>query len=146
MATIERSAYGTIGTALATELNSLASGTNSAASAAIDNSASHAIYHDLELVCTFGTAPAANSAVEVYIVPSVDDTNYADGGGSVTPAGNLLAGVFFVRAVTTAQRVALRGVEVPPGSFKYVLRNTSGQAMAATSNTLRYRPHELLSV
>lgn len=146
MATIERSAYATIGTALSTQLDGLTSGSSSAASAAIDNSATHALYHDLELAVTFGVAPADNAVVEVYLLPSVDDTNYADGSNTVLPRGNLLAGVFFVRNVTTAQRLALRNVEVPPGSFKYLIRNTAGQSMAASGNTLKYRPHELLSV
>lgn len=146
MATIERSGYtATAVTSLSTDLNSLANNTNSAASAAHDNATEKALWHDLELVVTFGTAPAANSPVEVYLIPSVDGTNYADGGGTVTPAPNLLVGVFYVRAVTTAQRVVIERVEVPPGLFKYVIRNVSGQATAATGNTLKYRPHEMSS-
>lgn len=144
MATIELSAYGTIATALSTELNSLASG-SSAITAALDNGTDKSIWDDLELVVTFGTAPALNAPVEVYLVPSVDGTNYGDGSSTVLPSPNLLVGTFLVRAVTTAQRVAIRKVELPPGLFKYLVRNQAGQAFAASGNTLKRRPYEMSS-
>lgn len=144
MATIELSAYGTIATALSTELNSLASG-SSAITAALDNGTDKSIWDDLELVVTFGTAPALNAPVEVYLVPSVDGTNYVDGSSTVLPSPNLLVGTFLVRAVTTAQRVAIRKIELPPGLFKYLVRNQAGQAMAASGNTLKRRPYEMSS-
>lgn len=147
MATIESSGYTAAAvTALTTELDGLANNTNSAASAAFDNATEKAIWHDLELAVTFGTAPADNSPVELYLLPSVDGTNYPDGGGTVTPRPNLLAGVFFMRNITTAQRHVVQRIEVPPGLFKYVLRNASGQAFSASGHTLKYRPHEMQSV
>lgn len=144
MATIELSAYGTIATALSTGLDSLANG-SSAITAALDNGTDRSIWDDLELVVTFGTAPALNAPVEVYLVPSVDGTNYADGSATVLPSPNLLVGTFLVRAVTTAQRVAIRKIELPPGLFKYLVRNQAGQAMAASGNTLKRRPYEMSS-
>ena len=148
-ATIERSSYGSIATALSTGLDSLANG-STALSAAIDNSSDHAIWHDVELVVTYGTAPVENTYVELYVLPTLaaTDTEYADGTAGapgVVPRATLLAGVFLLRNVTTAQRHILQRVEVPPGRMKYLVRNMAGQAMAASGNTLKYRPHELAS-
>jgi hypothetical protein len=147
MATIERSAYGTHTDALTTGLNSLANG-STALSAAIDNSSDHFIYIDCELEVTFGTAPALNSPVELYVLPSQDGTNYADGSAGApgtVPAPHCLRGVFLVRNVTSAQRVILERIEVPPGLYKLLVRNMAGQSMAASGNVLAYRGHELSS-
>jgi hypothetical protein len=147
MTTIERSALGSATNALTTELNSLANG-NTALSAAIDNSSVHALYHDLELVVTFGTAPAENTYVEVYLLPSIDGTNYDDGTagtpGTVPRAENLVWAAL-LRNVTSAQRRVKKLVEVPAGNFKYLVRNQAGQSMAASGNTLKYAAHELSS-
>jgi hypothetical protein len=69
----------------------------------------------------------------------VDGTNYEDGSSTVTPARNPDL-VFPLRAVTTAQRIVVIG-DLPPGSFVALLRNDgTGQAMAASGNTLKIRP------
>lgn len=124
---------------MTTELNSLTS-TGSALSAAIANSSDLDLYVDLELLITYGTAPTNDSAIEVYIVASVDDgSNYEDGSttGPVVPK-NGLVGSFRLRNVTTAQRIIMRGVIVPPGNHKYmIVSKTTGQTAAASGNTLR---------
>lgn len=138
------SSYATIATALSTELNSLANNGSSAASSAIDNTTALDMWADLELnLGTFGSAPSAGAYVEIYLIPSVDGTNYADGSSSVAPAQELLVGAFSVRANTAAQRLALRGVPVPPGLFKFLAINKTGQAMNASGNTLKYCTYHL---
>jgi hypothetical protein len=145
MAAIKHAAYRGVVNALTTELNALASAAASAASAAIDNSTNLDLYDDLELLVTFGTGPAVGRSVDVYQLPSVDATNYADGGGAVVPNALLVAS-FPVRSVTTAQRLVQPNVAIPPGSFKYAVVNNTDQAMAATGNTLRRNPHQLQTV
>jgi hypothetical protein len=131
---------GTSTTALSTGLNSLA---NNAlvASSAITLSTGEPGYQrcEAELVVTYGTAPTANTACVVWLLREVDGTNYEDGSSTVTPARNPDL-VFPLRAVTTAQRIVVTG-DLPPGSFVALLRNDgTGQAMAASGNTLKIRP------
>lgn len=138
------SSYATIATALSTEFNSLANGSSTAASSAIDNSSVLDVWADLELnLGTFGSTPSAGAYIEVYLIPSVDGTNYADGSASVAPAAELFVGAFSVRAATAAQRLALRGVSFPPGLFKLLCINKTGQALNASGNTLKYRTYHL---
>ena len=138
------SSFATIATALSTEFNSLANGSSTAASSAIDNSSALDMWADMELnLGTFGVAPSAGAYVEVYLIPSVDGTNYADGAAATAPAQELLVGAFSVRAATAAQRLVLRGVPIPPGLFKLLCINRTGQAMNASGNTLKYRTYHL---
>jgi hypothetical protein len=131
---------GTATTALSTGLNSLA---NNAlvASSAITLSTGEPGYQrcEAELVVTYGAAPTANTACVVWLLREVDGTNYEDGSSTVTPSRNPDL-VFPLRAVTTAQRIVVTG-DLPPGSFVALLRNDgTGQAMAASGNTLKLRP------
>lgn len=132
--------------ALTTELNSLATAAYSAASAAQDNTTNLDFWADFELNVTFGTNPTAGTSVDLYIVSSLDGTNYGDGGGAVAPPYTSYVGPFPVRAVTTAQRIELRGIQLPEGLWKaVVLNNGTGQAMAASGNTLLYRSYKSAS-
>lgn len=143
MTTVKHAAYGTAVTALSTELNSLANAANTAASAAIDNTASLDLLVDFELVVAAqGVARSAGATVEVYLIPAVDGTNYAD----VLESTAELVAVFPLDAATTARRVARRDVPIPPGLFKLMARNKTGQAFAASGSTLKYRTHDLTIV
>jgi hypothetical protein len=120
---------------LGTEINSLA---NDAAvtSAVVSNTTEDDQYADFELVVTYGVAPVADKTVDMYLVRSVDGTNYEDGTAARPPAGGFV-GSFVLDAVTSAQRKVLAGVMLPPLSFKILLVNKAGQAMAASGNTLK---------
>src|SRR6266496_1461181 len=132
---------------MTTELNALAATTGKAISAAIDNSTNLDLFDDLELAVTFATAPVAGTIVEVYLLPSIDGgTVYPDGGTAIDAQPTLYVGGFQVRAVNTAQKLMLRGVALPPGLFKYLVKNTTGQAFPATGSTLRRNPWQLKSV
>lgn len=125
-------------TALSTELNSLATATNSAASAALDNGTNLDVYIDAELVlATQGVARSNPAVVLLYAVYALDGTNYGD----VNQDCSDFLGQFSLDAAVTARRVALQGGPAPlkPGLFKLFVRNTTGQALAATGNTVRYR-------
>ena len=119
---------------LTTELNALANNAG-VTTATIENSSTLDQYADFELVVTYGTAPVADTTVDLYIVRTVDGTNFED--ATATRPTSEFVGSFVLDAVTTAQRKIVRGVMLPPTSFKLLVVNKAGQAMAATGNTLR---------
>lgn len=138
----ERWLLGTQTTVISTAANSLANNTNVAGSV-YDNTAGAAgdgyTLCDVELVVTFGTAPTAGTGVSVWFLQSSDGTSYEDGSASVTPA-RAPDLVLPVRAVTTAQRIVRQAV-LPWGLLTPLLRNDgTGQAFAASGNTLKIRP------
>lgn len=143
MATIQQNGYSAAAASvLTTEMNSLADA-GQAVSASIDNSGNLDLYDDLELVCTFGTSPTAGKSVNLYALISLDGSNYGDGDTSTANTISHFVGAFSVRAVSSAQRLMLRGVQLPPGLLKYQIINNTGQAMAASANTLKRRPYNL---
>lgn len=121
-----------------TELGGLADDTN-AISGAIDNTTALRLFEDLEFyMADNGTnAPTAGGVIEVYLLASVDGTNYPDGGVGVDPAANTFVGVFNTRTVSDNQRMVLRGISLPPLKYKYVIINKSGMAMNSTGSTLK---------
>lgn len=146
MSSIQLAAYRGVSSVMTTELNSLASSTGKAISAAIDNSVNLDLFDDLELAVTFASAPTAGTVVELYLLPSIDGSTYPDGSATVLPQSALFVGGFAVRAVSTAQVMVMRGVASPPGSFKYLVQNTTNQAFPASGSTLRRNPYQLASV
>jgi hypothetical protein len=135
--------------ALSTELNSLADAGRQISSA-IDNSSNLDLYMDLELAVQYtSSAPTAGQKVaEVYLVPTTDGTNYAEGSTSITPQQALLVATFESRNGSTSavERLASLGIPIPVGSFKLELVNTSGKTYASSGNTLKYRTYKLQAV
>lgn len=139
---VEKYKLGTLTTVLSTGLNSLASNAL-AISAAFDNTQGAAgdgyTLADVELVVTFGTAPAAGTGVAVWLLGEPDGTNCEDGDASTTP-GRSADVAFPVRPVTTAQRI-VRRITLPAGLLKALLKNDgTGQAFASSANSLKIRP------
>lgn len=129
----------TIETVLSTGLNSLA---NNVGVVSALLTADALLYGDLELnTGTWGVAPTAGSLLEVYLVRGIDGTNYDDYGTSATAYGpqNGFVGGFPLRAVTTAQRIILPQILLPPLDFYVMVINKSGQAMNASGNTVKMR-------
>ncbi len=133
-----------------TELNSLA---NNAAVLGVEYDNSVNLYEAglFELNVTISPAPTANAALELYLVPAPDGTNYDDGGAAGPVAQlNTYVGSFVVRAVTTAQKMTLglpgalgspSLILLPPTKFKGLLYNKSGQALPASGSTLKFVPY-----
>ena len=130
--------------ALTTELNSLANGSASSASAAIDNTTNLDLFMDVELsVAAQGSARSAGAIVSVFMVASLDGgTTYADVNTSVAE----LVAVFPLDAATTARVAVRRGIPLSGGLFKLVALNGTGQAFAASGNTVRYRTYSLTNL
>jgi hypothetical protein len=120
---------------LSTALNALANGAG-VLSGVISNTTERDLFADFELFVGFASAPTALTIVELYIVPTVDGANYDDTTGTVPPT-NGWGDVFPVRAQTAGHYLIVRGMELPPQDFKVFLRNSTGQAFAATLNTLK---------
>ncbi len=136
-----------IATALTTELNSLANGSTSALSAEIDNSTTKYLYADIELSLASLT-PTANGYVALYLVPTIDGTNYPlfDTGTSPgTANNNYFVGSFMTKAAAAAQRIAMREIQLPAGKYKLAVYNGAGAALAASGNTLSWRPYNTAS-
>lgn len=124
---------------LTTELNSLANDGNKLG-AAIDNSSGLDMFMDVEFVlATQGSARSAGAHIAVFLIPAPDGTNYVYGDDSTDPPINRLVATLPLDAATTARRVASQMIAVPPGLFKLLFENKTGQALAASGNTAGYR-------
>lgn len=144
MADVLQQQYATINSVMTTELNSLTNNSRAISSAEGGDTTDAELYGDFELVVTFGTNPTADTTIDLYLVRAADGTNYEDGDASVRPSPDAFVGSFPVRAVTTAQRMIVRDVPLPPGLWKAVIHNNgTGQTFAASGNTLKVRPHNL---
>lgn len=124
---------------LTTELNSLANGaTKLSAAVSNDDAAERNLYADFEFtIAAQGSARANDAHVQLYLLPSIDGTNFTYGDDSTTPPASALVGSFILDASTSARVVHLRGVELPPEDFKLLVYNNTGQALAASGNTLK---------
>lgn len=131
-----------IANGLTTELNSLADGSVTALGSQIDNTSSLYEFMDVQLDLASLTISSTSAYVTVFVVPSVDGTNYPDftsgtyanyhGGYAVCniPVKNVSA--------TTARAMAVM-IPIPPAKFKLAIRSGLGVSMAASGNTLGYR-------
>jgi hypothetical protein len=127
-------------TYLSTELNALADSGNKLG-AAIDLTATLEQYLDLDIFLSTFT-PVANGYINIYLLASVDGTNYPDGADGTDPSPDYIvasAGVLSGASVT--RRVWIPRIIIPPFPFKLLFENKTGAALAATLNTVKYREY-----
>jgi hypothetical protein len=129
---------------LTTQLDGLADNAATAASTAIANQTNLDIYSDWELVLG-SLSPAAGAYVAVYALLAVDGSNYPapSAADMRLQTSQLLFTIPLSTTATTAQRIAVRNVVIPPGTFKIILDNHAGVALAANSNTLKMNPYDV---
>jgi hypothetical protein len=134
--------YGTR-TAYTITLNSLADQTY-VASSTVDLSATDALDIVVELEITPGTV-AGNKQALVYVVASLDNTNFSTGptsGTSATDAGDLhYVGPLPLNTNSTLQRKQfslLAALGFVPPYHKLVVRNDSGAAFAGSACAANY--------
>ncbi len=147
MATIKYAAPNSIETVFTTGLNNLAND-GVAVSANVSNDATEELYlyADFEIyLATQGSARSAGAHVEIYIIQEIDGTNYSYGGTGLPPNAALKVGNFAYDAAVTARYTHIRGVKLPPADFEVVLINRTGQAFAASGNTLKMVRYNLQS-
>jgi|GEM_PF-2041649 len=106
----------------------------------INNASALHQYGLFELQVRGASTVSSGGYVELYLIPAADGTNYADGDDSTDPPSACLAGIFPLRAVSTAQRITLWGVVLPPTKFKPLIINRAGVALTNTDdeNLLRF--------
>lgn len=150
MATTEKYVLGSVATLMSTELNSLATSSGLTAGAISGSAYNNVqgggagdgyVLGDLELVLA---APAgaltAGTAAYIWFLRDPDGTNYEDGGASIIPARQADVNVP-VRPVSTAQRITIKGVVAPAGTFFTLLSQNTGQAWGASGNTVKWLPY-----
>lgn len=129
---------------LTTELNSLADGNVCALSSAVDNSSALLKYADFQLDLASLSITSVTAFVSLFIVPTVDGTNYPDfsSGAFANYHGQYYAATLAVKAVTaTAVRANVSKIPLPPGLFKVGARSGLGVSMASSGNTLAIRSY-----
>ena len=131
-------------TALTIDIESLNLTTSqySAVSSAITNA--YSLYCDFWLELASIT-PTAGGYAALYIIPSVDGTNYpvTNAKGAVSPGEAFFAAAMpFAAAGASAQKTAAISVPIPARNFKVIIANFSGTTWS-TGNTLKYSRHNL---
>lgn len=116
----------------------------------IDNSTNLYMFADFELVLGSAAFTGADCGFELYLVPSIDGTNYPTWTGNGTADepenGPFSVGFMPLTGTTAAQRAALRDVDLPSGKWKLACRNRGNVTLAGSGNTLKWRPHSVSSV
>lgn len=134
----DRNAASSPVTIMTSQLSALANASMTSA-VSVTNDSSLDMYADFELAVTYAVAPTADSTVKLFIVRTIDDSNFEDSNNEGRPRHGYVGG-FVVDNVGTAQRLILPGVPLPPGDFQVRLLNNGGQAFTTTNaHTLRAR-------
>jgi hypothetical protein len=123
------------GNQLTTELNSLANGAFSAVGPAYDNTANLDEYGYVDITLA-SLLPTTGGNIQIYLAVSIDGTTYEDAPSSTNPGAHQLVAVVSVNVTTSAKRVSSKRFEIPPLKFKFVVKNQSGVALAASGNTV----------
>lgn len=157
MSTLKNSGY------LATAITCVFSGTQQINSLAdnewtdlgdeIDNTSNKYPFADIELVLGSAAFTGADSGIEVYLVPTVDGTNYPTWTGNSTsdaPENSIYFAAFLpLKAATAAQRTASNPqdmIALPQGKYKPAIRSRANVSLAGSGNTLYLRPKSYDSV
>lgn len=136
----------TWGSAFSTEINSIVNGNAILSSVAVTNGTALDIFADLSYVAGGTATTAAPNFLSFYLYPLGEDAStYGDGrfGSSAAgpPPGNYFIGsIGFAAAASTTIAGVVRGIVLPPGTFKFVLYNGSG-ATLDSGPTCKYRTY-----
>jgi hypothetical protein len=136
---------GTGAAVVTAELNSLADDAAAIASTALSNDASterKLLANFVVAIAEQGSARAGSPCrVGLLIIPEVNSV-YGDA-ATLATAGNYIARYadgtqcyFSLDAAVTARSLSLAGVQIPNSNFKVGLLNESGQALAASGNSV----------
>lgn len=119
----------------------------------IDNTTNLYAAADIELVLGSAAFTGTDSSVEVYIVPTLDGTNYPDWTGNTTSDApeqvHYYCTLLPIKASTSAKRVVSPSddnIPYPQGKFKLGLRSRANVTLAGSGNTISLRPKSYQSV
>lgn len=128
-------------------LDSLTDNEYTDASDAVDNSTNKYRLADIYIHLASAAFTGADSGIEVYLIPSVDGTNYGTwtGNGTTDEQENNahLVGFIPTTGSTAAQNLVLRDVPLPNGLYKWGFRSRANVSLAASGNTAEFRPHSV---
>jgi hypothetical protein len=133
------------------QLNSLADNEYTDWSDEIDNSTNLYAMADIRVVIASAAfITPADCGLEIFLIPTVDGTNYPTWTGNTT-TDQVHNGPFFVGYIpftgtTAAQAGVLIGVDLPNGKYRWAARNRGNVALAGSGNTIYWRPHSVQSV
>ncbi len=116
---------------LTTQLNALADAAYSAVGAELDNGTNLDRFMVAELTADFVSATDDRAAIDLYMIPAVDGTNYAD---ATEPSAYHFVGSFMVDNTTAAQRLVTAPFQLLPCKVKFLVHNRSGEAFPATGS------------
>jgi hypothetical protein len=132
----------TLTTVMSTELNSLANGSSVSTlgnTGPYDNTSNLNVYADIE-VNLASLSPTSGATISLFILSSVDGSNYPAQSTSDVQltSTQLLTTIPIGITASTAQRIPVRQVVIPPTKFQIVLLNNSGVALASSGNTVKF--------
>lgn len=141
------SAAPSLATIVDTDLNSLANNAIHVETGTIIDNTSNRFFHACaELyLASLDLSSQSNPAVELYMIPAVDGTNYCETGTDATtdedqyPRATHLAGIFSAVPGSGAavHRMGIEMFLIGPFKYEAVLINKLGVAFPASGNTLK---------
>ncbi len=113
--------------------SSLATATVSTVSSSYDNSANNNFWANFELLTGFGSSPSVGTSIELYGVPALDGSDYADvdTGTPNMPLSCYLGSFVVVKAQTANQRLVIMGVPLTSQLYEFYVYNKAGQTMSS---------------
>lgn len=123
------------------DLDSLADDAVNVGTVLPDNTTNRYYYAMFELeLGSVDLSAQNNPAIELYLVPSYDGTNYADTGDdtstTILPPAQYLVAVMGVEESSAAHRAVSPHVMLDPVKYTPVVVNKTGAALAASANEL----------
>lgn len=113
-----------------------------------DNSITKYYLCDIEIDLASAAFTGADATIDCYLLPSVDGTTYPTWTGNVTTEqqhhAQYYVGTCITTGSTSAQSMVIRNVQLPPGLFVFSFRNRANVSLAASGNSVKWRPHTLI--
>lgn len=137
MATVKWTALSAVINALINaDMASLANNAYTGLGTAVDNSSNLHRWGWLEL--KLGSIdPVDGACIFIFLIPSFDGgTDYDDGPSTNNPCSHNIVATVSVNIASSAKKITYGPISLPPGLFKFAIRNSTGVALNASNNTL----------
>ena len=129
------------------DLHSLTDGEATDLSDAVDNGTNLYALADVEVYIPSAAFTGSDASLVMYLVPSVDGTNYMSWSGNTTSPEqhneNYRKQTAFLRSTTGVVRVSYDNIALYNGLQKFAFRSYANVTLPATGITVKYRPHQL---